>query len=138
MCEQAALYGFCPDMQFVYAVRMDKIVTDHALSLTGTYMTEQWMGSHVFKVGTRESFKMFAILLPGKNSLTVKAPDMETCQLLFEAGVAEKNAHLPRGNWMVLHLDKLDVDDVTDRITASYETVFPTLPKRVRDALEKG
>jgi len=111
---------------------MDKIISEHALSRAATYMTEQWMGAHVFKVGTRDDFKMFAILRPGHNRLAVKAPNADICHLLFEAGVAEAHSHLKRGNWMVLHTDKLESEDVCERIDASYDAVFPSLPKRVR------
>jgi len=110
---------------------MDAIITDHALALSGTYMTEQWGGAHVFKVGTQADFKMFAILRPGAGRLTVKAPDAEIRTMLIEVGVAEAHSHLPRGNWMVLLLDKLE-EDVLERLNASYNLIFPTLPKRVR------
>jgi len=52
-------------VQLLYAVFMDDIITEHALALAGTYMTEQWSGAHVFKVGSKADFKMFAILRPG-------------------------------------------------------------------------
>jgi len=114
---------------------MDEILTKAALALPGTYMTEQWGGAHVFKVGTRDDFKMFAIMRPGKNRLTVKAPNAEIRAMLIEVGVAEAHSHLPRGNWMVLHMDKLQEDDVKERLKSSYSTVIPSLPKRVRTAL---
>ena len=114
---------------------MDKIITDHALSLPGAYMTEQWMGAHVFKVGTPDTFKMFAILRPGAARVTVKAPSPETYKMLLEVGVAEQHSHLKRGNWVELLTDKLESDDVLDRVRDSYDTVFPGLPKRIRDGL---
>ena len=95
-------------------------------------MTEQWQGAHVFKVGTKADFKMFAILRPGANRLTIKAPDAEIRSMLIEVGVAESHTHLPRGNWMVLLLDKLEPEDVLERLEASYRLIFPALPKRVR------
>ena len=98
-------------------------------------MTEQWGGAHVFKVGTKADFKMFAILRPGAGRLTVKAPDSEIRSMLIEVGVAEAHSHLPRGNWMVLLLDKLDKEDVLERLETSYKLVFPTLPRRVRDII---
>ena len=116
---------------------MDDIITEHALALAGVYMTEQWGGAHVFKVGTQADFKMFAILRPGAGNnegrLTVKAPDAEIRAMLIEVGVAEAHSHLPRGNWMVLRLDKLEAEDVLERLEVSYRLVFPRLPKRVRE-----
>jgi len=115
---------------------MDSLITEYALALPAVYMTEQWGGSHVFKVGTQTDFKMFGILNPGKGRLTVKASDAEIRSILIDVGVAEAHSHLPRGNWMVLLLDKLEAEDVLERLNASYETVFPGLPKRVRDNIQ--
>ena len=134
----AGLYGFCAGVQLLYAVFMDEILTKKALCLPGTYMTEQWGGAHVFKVGTKADFKMFAILRPGRNRLTVKAPNAEIRTMLIEVGVAEAHSHLPRGNWMVLLLGNLEVDDVIERLESSYNTVFPSLPRRVRASLGEG
>ena len=117
---------------------MDAIITDHALALLGTYMTEQWGGAHVFKVGTQADFKMFAILRPGAGRLTVKAPDAEIRTMLIEVGVAEAHSHLPRGNWMVLRLHKLEQADILERLEASYSLIFPSLPRRVRDEFSSG
>ena len=114
---------------------MDKILTEAALGMPSSFMTEQWGGLHVFKVGTRADFKMFAILSPGENRLTVKAPDEEIRAMLFEVGVAEPHSHFPRGNWMVLRLDRLELVDVTERLKSSYNTVILSLSKRVRASL---
>ena len=111
---------------------MDGILTKNALALPSTYMTEQWGGAHVFKVGTETDFKMFASLRPGKNRLTVKAPNAEIRAMLIEVGVAEAHSHLPRGNWMVLLLEHLEADDVTERLKSSYNAVFAGLSKRLR------
>ena len=114
---------------------MERLITKYALGLPSAYMTEQWGGAHVFKVGTKADFKMFAILSPGQGRLTVKAPDPEIRAMLIEAGVAEAHSHMPRGNWMVLLIGKLDSGDALDRMRVSYDLVFPNLPKRVRDVI---
>ncbi|MEM8590504.1 MAG: MmcQ/YjbR family DNA-binding protein, partial [Pseudomonadota bacterium] len=77
---------------------VDRFATSHA----SVFMTEQWMGSHVYKVGKPDEFKMFAILNPGQARLTLKLSNPDTATLLLEAGVASRNAHLPRGGWVVL------------------------------------
>ena len=112
---------------------MDSLITETALSLPATYMTEQWGGAHVFKVGTKADFKMFAILRQGGGRLTVKAPDSEIRSMLIDVGVAQAHSHMPRGNWMVLLLDKLEADDVLERLKASYDIVFPNLPRQIVD-----
>ena len=114
---------------------MDSVITEKALSFQGSYMTEQWGGAHVFKVGTRVDFKMFAILRPGESRLTVKVQDEEIRSMLIEVGVAQAHSHLKRGNWVVLLLDKLETEDVLERLKASYDLIFPKLPKRVREPL---
>ncbi|MEL6687815.1 MAG: MmcQ/YjbR family DNA-binding protein [Pseudomonadota bacterium] len=113
----------------------DQDVDRFATSHPSVFMTEQWMGSHVYKVGTPDKFKMFAILNPGKAHLTLKLSSPETADLLIEAGVASRNVHLPRGGWVMLHLNQLEPSDVADRISDSYETVAATLPKTVRQKL---
>ena len=113
----------------------DNHVDQAARALSSVFMTEQWMGSHVYKVGTPDKFKMFAILTPGKARLTLKLSNPDTATLLIEAGVASRNAHLPRGGWVVLHLDQLESDDVSERIEDSYTSVAATLPKSFRQKL---
>lgn len=118
-------------------MNMDDLITEHALSRPGSFMTEQWRGAHVFKVGTRDTFKMFAILRPGNGEVTVKTMSAESRSLLIEVGVARPHSHLPRGNWVVLLTDKLEIDDICDRITDSYAQVLTTLPKQISAALKK-
>ena len=50
----------------------------------------------MFKVGTPDTFKMFAILRPGAGRVTVKAPSRETFRMLLEVeGVAfDKNGRI--------------------------------------------
>jgi len=110
----------------------DEQVHASAMALTSTYMTEQWMGSHVYKVGDADRFKMFAILNPGKSRLTVKTASPETADLLIQAGVAERNAHMPRAGWVMLKLDRLSTDDVEERLITSHSLTSATLPKLFR------
>jgi predicted DNA-binding protein (MmcQ/YjbR family) len=102
------------------------------MALTPAFMTEQWMGSHVYKVGDPERFKMFAILSPGQAKLTVKTASPDIADMLIHAEVAEKNAHLPRGGWVTLRLDRLPPDDVQDRLATSHRLVAATLPRLSR------
>ena len=111
---------------------MDDLITDTALALPMTFVTEQWAGAQVFKVGTSETFKMFAILRHGSGEVTVKCPDGDTRDLLIEAGVARAHTHLPRGGWAVLLCGEMEADDVLARVEESYEVVRATLPKAFR------
>lgn len=110
----------------------DSQVHAAAMALTSTFMTEQWMGSHVYKVGDTDRFKMFAILSPGQFKLTLKTASPDVADLLIQAGVAERNAHLPRGGWVALKLDLLSPGDVNERLAASHALVAATLTKAFR------
>ncbi|MGJ8559271.1 MAG: MmcQ/YjbR family DNA-binding protein [Litorimonas sp.] len=110
----------------------DAQVHSAAMGLTSSFMTEQWMGSHVYKVGNTDRFKMFAILSPGQAKLTLKTDSPDVAELLIQAGVAERNAHLPRAGWVTLKLDCLSPDDVNERLTTSHALVAATLPKLSR------
>jgi len=103
-----------------------------AMALPSVFMTEQWMGSHVYKVGDTDTFKMFAILNPGKAQLTLKAPNPEVAAMLIAAEVAQRHTHLPRGNWVMLKLDRLEPDDVAERLQTSHRVVTATLTKAAR------
>ena len=110
----------------------DEQVDRAASALPSVFMTEQWMGSHVYKVGDTDRFKMFAILNPGKSRLTIKTDSPETADLLIQADVAERNAHMPRGGWVTLKLDRISFDDVKDRLSTSHALTGGTLPKLYR------
>ena len=55
--------------------------------------------------------------------------------MLIEVGIAEVYSDLPRGDWMVLLLDRIVMDDVIELLEASYMTVFAGLSKRIRVCL---
>ncbi|MGB3455640.1 MAG: MmcQ/YjbR family DNA-binding protein [Litorimonas sp.] len=103
-----------------------------ARALPRVFMTEQWGGSHVYKLGDADRFKMFAILIPGRNRLTVKTADSDTADFLIEAGVAERNVHLPRGGWVALRTDRLDPEDVAERLATSHSLAAAGFPGSVR------
>ncbi|WP_298913831.1 MmcQ/YjbR family DNA-binding protein [uncultured Algimonas sp.] len=103
-----------------------------ATALPCVFMTEQWMGSHVYKIGDPETFKMFAILNPGKSQLTIKTPDRETANVLIEAGVAQRHTHMPRGSWVMLLPDRLERDDVEERLATSHSLCAASLTKAAR------
>jgi predicted DNA-binding protein (MmcQ/YjbR family) len=114
---------------------MHQTISQHALTLPGSFVTEQWGGMHVFKVGDPKTFKMFAILPQGEARVCVKTPSMDIAQMLIDAGVAEREVHLPRGGWVNLLTNQMDEDDVLERVEESYTLVKAGLPKRVRDQL---
>ena len=110
----------------------DTDVHDYAMTQRCTFMTEQWMGSHVYKVGDPDTFKMFAILNPGKGQLTVKTANREVADMLIAAGVGRRHTHMPRGSWVMLLLDQLEADDVRERIADSHALVVKAMTKAAR------
>jgi predicted DNA-binding protein (MmcQ/YjbR family) len=107
-------------------------ISDFALSLPGAYMTEQWMGSHVFKISDD---KMFCVLRPGRPNMLIKLGSLESRELLIEAGVAEIHTHMKRGNWADLLTDRLEKDDILARVEESYALVRFGLTKARQAAL---
>jgi predicted DNA-binding protein (MmcQ/YjbR family) len=108
----------------------------YALSLPGTFMVVQWMGSHVCKVGTAERNKVFAIFAgEGEGRVTLKCADEETARFLIEIGAATKAPHLPRGGWIALTVADVGDEEMRERLSTSYEVLKASLPKRVQAAL---
>lgn len=98
-------------------------------SLPGAEWSDPWGGGHdAWKVGG----KLFAVqgVNPG---LSVKCADIDTAQMLIEAGVAQKAAYFHR-SWVFLP-ETTDLDEVRHRIETSYDIVRAKLPKKVRAVL---
>lgn len=114
---------------------MTQALEDHCAALPGTMMVVQWMGAHVFKVGTPDKAKVFAIFADRTNRVTLKCADAETAAFLIEIGAAEKAPHLPRGGWAAFDLDATGEDDLKQRLTTSYSAVRATLSKAAQAEL---
>lgn len=65
---------------------------------------------------------------------SVKCPDVETANMLIDAGVAARAPYFHR-YWVQLSLADTDPDEAAHRISVSYDTVLQGLPKKVRDGL---
>jgi predicted DNA-binding protein (MmcQ/YjbR family) len=84
--------------------------------------------------------KMFACFGHAENrakntdSVSVKCPDIETAQMLIDAGAATRAAYFHR-SWVSLALAGLDEAEAAHRVAVSYETVRAGLPKKIREAL---
>ena len=102
-------------------------IKSHALSHVGASHVVQWMGSQVYKVGG----KMFAVHAPEAGHLTVKCDSEETARMLIEFGAAKRAPHLPRGGWVAFDVATTDPEELSARMTRSYEVVRSTLPKAI-------
>ena len=65
---------------------------------------------------------------------SVKCPDVETADMLIEAGVARKAPYFHK-SWVQLDLPALEARDAAHRIAVSYDAIRQGLPKSVREAL---
>lgn len=68
------------------------------------------------------------------DNASVKCADVETAEMLIDAGAAQKAAYFHR-SWVSLTLASLPKEEAEHRITQSYETIKKSLPKKVREAL---
>ena len=66
--------------------------------------------------------------------VSVKCPDVDTAEMLIDAGAARKAAYFHR-SWVTLDLAQLDEDEARHRIAVSYDTIRGSLKKAERDAL---
>lgn len=86
-------------------------------------------GHDVWKVGG----KMFAVMGTADDGVSVKTPDVDTAQMLIDAGAAEKAPYLHR-SWVRLP-PGAEPDEVAHRVAVSYDTVRAGLPRKVRATL---
>jgi len=98
--------------------------------LPGAEASDPWGGGHeAWKVGGK-MFACFGSMTPG---VAVKCADVETAQMLMEAGVGARAPYFHR-SWLLLPEDAAD-DELAHRVTISYDLVRAKLPKRLVAAL---
>ena len=80
--------------------------------------------------------KMFACFGGERDieGISVKCADIETAQMVIEAGEAVRAPYFHK-SWVRLQFSDADLDDVKIRLLASYEIVRSSLPKALRDDL---
>ncbi len=66
--------------------------------------------------------------------VTVKVTDVETAQMLIDAGVAHKPPYF-RGPWVQLTIPQIDADEARHRAAMSYTLVRASLTKKAQAAL---
>ncbi len=96
----------------------------------GADLSDPWGGGHdAWKVGG----KMFACIGTANDGVSVKTPDIETAQMLIEAGVGTKAPYFHR-SWIRLPFD-CDEDEMRHRLATSYDLVRSSLTKKVQSTL---
>ena len=98
--------------------------------LPGAEVSDPWGGGHdAWKVGG----KMFACIGAVMTGISVKTPDIETAEMLIEAGVGIKAPYFHR-SWILLP-ETTGEDELRHRIVTSYDLVRSGLTKKAQAAL---
>lgn len=100
-------------------------------ALPGSEVSDPWGGGHdAWKVGGR----MFALIGAVSEGVSVKCPDIETAEMLKDAGVAVNAPYLHK-SWVRLP-EKTGADELKHRLLASYDLVRAKLPATLRKKLD--
>ncbi|WP_170607842.1 MmcQ/YjbR family DNA-binding protein [Ruegeria arenilitoris] len=98
--------------------------------LPGAELSDPRGGGHdAWKVGD----KMFACIGTVGDGVSVKTPDIETAQMLIDAGIATKAPYFHR-SWIRLSWDT-DAEEMRHRLTVSYDLVRASLTKKLQATL---
>ncbi|WP_208350119.1 MmcQ/YjbR family DNA-binding protein [Pseudaestuariivita rosea] len=68
------------------------------------------------------------------NGVSVKCQDVATAEMLIETTAAIRAPYFHK-SWVRLQFSDTDIDEVTHRLTASYDIIRKSLPKKLRDTL---
>jgi len=99
-------------------------------ALPSATLEDPWGEGHdAWKVGG----KMFASIGVSNDGISVKTADIETAQMLIDAGIGIKAPYFHR-SWVRLPFDT-DADELEHRIKASYELIRSKLTKKVQAEL---
>ena len=106
-------------------------VNAHCAEMPGAVVDDPWGGGHdCWKVGG----KMFALVGVSGEGLFAKCPDVETAEMLKDAGVAVKAPYFHK-SWVLVPFARADEAELAHRIRVSYEVIRGGLPKKVQAAL---
>jgi len=96
----------------------------------GAEVSDPWGGGHdAWKVGG----KMFACIGTVTPGVSVKTPDIETAEMLIEAGIGARAPYFHR-SWLLLP-DTTAEDELRHRLVTSYDLVRAGLAKKAQAAL---
>lgn len=108
-----------------------EIVNSICAALPGAENSDPWGGGHdAWKIGG----KLFAVVGAMDGGVSVKCPDVETADMLKDAGVAQKAAYFHK-SWVFLPFGPTDEAEFAHRIHVSYDTIRASLTKKVQARL---
>lgn len=95
--------------------------------LPGAEKSDPWGGGHdAWKIGE----KMFACIGAKTEGVSVKCADIETAQMLIEAGIGVKAPYFHK-SWVRLPPTVSD-DELTHRVVSSYDRIRSSLTKKLQ------
>ncbi|KIC42822.1 hypothetical protein RA27_05650 [Ruegeria sp. ANG-R] len=99
-------------------------------ALPGAELSDPWGGAHdAWKVGG----KMFACVGSVGDGVSVKTLDIETAQMLIDAGIGTKAPYFHR-SWVRLPWET-EADEMQHRLITSYDIVRASLTKKIQASL---
>ena len=108
------------------------------------FKTVQWRGAHVWKAGTPETFKMFAIGVPPSEDdeapcpITLKVSEAIYPILLELDGVGQA-PHLKAGGWLRINEPSaIDDETLAQHLANSHALAVASMTKKMRAALGLG
>ncbi len=107
-----------------------ELVNDICKTLSGAEVSDPWGGGHdAWKIGG----KMFATIGVKDDGVYVKTPDVETAQMLIDAGVGQKAPYFHR-SWVLLPWG-CEPEEITYRVETSYDIIRSKLTKKLQATL---
>jgi len=107
------------------------LVTSLCTALPGAEWSEPFgPGTDVWKVGG----KIFAATGAGAEGVSVKCPDVETAEMLRDAGAALKAPYFHK-TWVLVPFASADAAEIAHRLHVSYDVIRARLPKKFQTAL---
>lgn len=108
-----------------------KLINEICAGLPGAEVSDPWKsgeggGHDAWKVGG----KMFACIGTADDGVSVKTPDIETAQMLIDAGVAVRARYFHR-SWVHLPYESAP-DEMRHRLEVSYDLVRARLTRKLQ------
>ena len=114
----------------IAASRLRSLLDRVCTQLPGAQKSDPWGGGHdAWKVGG----KMFACIGSQGAGVSVKCTDIETAQMLIDAGAGQKAPYFHR-SWVIL-TETASEDEIAHRTIVSYDIVRASLTKKAQSEL---
>lgn len=108
-----------------------EMVNSIAATLPGAEQSDPWGGGHdAWKIGG----KMFACIGSHGTGVSVKTPNIETAQMLIDAGLGIKAPYFHH-SWLHLPFEGMQESELRHRLEVAYAVVRSGLTKKLQASL---